>query len=126
VTACTDGTSPGPRSVRPGGRTIVSLCDALDLGTASALRQRLIEVLHRGTDLLILDLSHVPSCDAAGLAVLIGTQRRARQLGITMRLVAPSLPVDKALSSTGLRGNFTICSDLSGALVPERGEPAGL
>ena len=105
----TDGTVPGPRSAPPSGRIVVSLCDGLDLAAAPALRKRLTDVLHRGTDLLILDLSHVQSCDVAGLAVLIGTQRRARQLGITVRLVAPSLPVRKVLSSTGLDRSFTIC-----------------
>jgi anti-anti-sigma factor len=126
VTALTDATLPGPRSVPPGGRTTVILCDDLDFAAAPALRERLIDVLHRGTYLLILDLSHVLSCDAAGLAVLIGTQRRARLLGITMRLVAPSLPVSKVLGSTGLKRDFTICPDLSSALAPERHEPAGL
>ncbi len=126
MTAHTDGASPGPRSVPPSGHTIVSLCDDLDFAAAPALRERLIDVLHHGTDLLILDLSHVPSCDAAGLAVLIGTQRRARLLGITMRLVAPSLPVTKVLDSTGLKRAFTICSDLSFALARECHEPAGL
>jgi len=126
MTAHTDGASPGPRSVPPGGHIIVSLCDDLDFAAAPALRERLIDVLHRCTDLLILDLSHVPSCDAAGLAVLIGTQRRARLLGITMRLVAPSLPVTKVLDSTGLKRAFTICSDLSFALARECHEPARL
>jgi len=126
MTAHTDGASPGPRSVPPGGHTIVSLCDDLDFAAAPALRERLIDVLHRCTDLLILDLSHVPSCDAAGLAVLIGTQRRAGLLGITMRLVAPSLPVTKVLDSTGLKRAFTICSDLSFALARECHEPARL
>jgi len=125
MTAHTDGASPGPRSVPPGGHIIVSLCDDLDFAAAPALRERLIDVLHRCTDLLILDLSHVPSCDAAGLAVLIGTQRRAGLLGITMRLVAPSFPVSKVLGATGLERNFTVCSDLSGALAPERHEPTG-
>jgi anti-sigma B factor antagonist len=111
----TDGTLPGPRSAPPGGRTVVSLHDGLDLAAAPALRERLIDVLRRSADLLILDLSHVPSCDAAGLAVLIGTQRRARLRGITMRLVAPSLPVRKVMRSTGLDRSFTICPDLSKA-----------
>jgi anti-anti-sigma factor len=126
VTARTDGTAAGPRSVPRGGHIIVSLRDDLDFAAAPALRERLIDVLNGGADLLILDLSDVPSCDAAGLAVLIGTQRRARLLGISMRLVAPSLPVSKVLSSTGLERNFTICSDLSGALAPEPREPGGL
>jgi anti-anti-sigma factor len=125
VTGRNDGAFPGPRSVTPSGRTIVSLRDALDFAAAPALRERLIDVLHRGTSLLILDLSHVPSCDAAGLAVLIGTQRRARLVGITMRLVAPSLPVSGVLDATGLKRNFTICSDMSIALAWERRESAG-
>ena len=119
MTAPADGTLPGPRSAPSGGHTMVSLRDDLDFASAPALRERLIDELHRGTDLLILDLSHVRSCDTAGLAVLIGTQRRAGLLGITMRLVAPSLPVIKVLSSTGLDRSFTICSDLAGALATD-------
>jgi anti-anti-sigma factor len=126
VTACADGAFPGPRSVPPSGGTVVSLRDDLDFAAAPALRERLNHVLYRGTDLLILDLSQVPSCDTAGLAVLIGTQRRARLVGITMRLVAPSLPVTEVLDSTGLTRSFTIFPDLPGALARERDEPAGL
>jgi anti-anti-sigma factor len=120
-----DGLS-GPRSFRPSGRIIVTLRGDLDFAAAPALRERLIDVLHRGIDLLILDLSHVPSCDATGLAVLVATQRRAGLLGITMRLVAPSLPVSKFLGSTGLKRHFAICSELPGALATDRPEPAGL
>jgi anti-anti-sigma factor len=100
--------------------------DGLDLAAASELRERLIDVLHRGTDRLILDLSEVSSCDAAGLAVLIGTQRRARLLGVAMRLVAPSLAVRQVLRSTGLERSLTVCADRAAALLPEPQEPAGL
>lgn len=124
MSALIGGTFPAPRSVRPGSRTIVRLRGDLGFAAASALRERLIDVLHRGTDLLVLDLSDVSTCDAAGLAVLIATQRRARLLGVTMRLVAPSLPVSKVLSATGLSGNFMICSDMSDALAPDRHAPA--
>jgi anti-anti-sigma factor len=97
-------TPPAP----PSDRTVVRLTGGLDLAAAPALREQLIDVLHRGTGLLILDLSHVLSCDTAGLAVLIGTQRRARLLGTTVRLLAPSLPVTKVLRSTGLDRSFSI------------------
>jgi anti-sigma B factor antagonist len=90
------------------GRTVVKLNGSLDLSTAPAIREQLIDVLHRGTGLLILDLSNILSCDTAGLAVLIGTQRRARLLGTNMRLLAPSLPVTKVLRSTGLDRSFSI------------------
>ena len=91
-----------------GGCTIVRLCGALDIEVAPALRERLIDVLHRGPGLLVLDLSQVLSCDASGLAVLIGTQRRASLLGTKVRLLAPSLPVRKVLRSTGLDRSFSI------------------
>ena len=119
-----DGPLRQPRAVPPSGRTIVRLRGALDFDASPALRKRLIDVLHRGAGLLVLDLSHVSSCDASGLAVLIGTQRRARLLGIMVRLAAPSLPVTKVLRSTGLDRSFTIYPDLSGALASELDEPA--
>lgn len=95
-------------SAPPAGRIVVRLSGGLDFAAAPALREQLIDVLHRGTGLLILDLSNVLSCDTAGLAVLIGTQRRARLLGATMRLLAPSPPVTKVLHSNGLDRSFPI------------------
>jgi anti-sigma B factor antagonist len=118
-----NGSHPGagPRAAGP----VVRLRAALDVAGAPALRERLIGLLHPGMRLLVLDLSRVPSCDAAGLAVLVGTQRRARLLGIVVRLAAPSLPVATLLRLTGLERNLTICPDLSSALaaeLPQRAE----
>jgi anti-anti-sigma factor len=117
-------TSRGPRAAPHSGRAIVRVRGALDIDAAPALRERLIDVLHRGAGLLVLDLSQVLSCDPSGLAVLIGTQRRARLLGSVMRLAAPSPPAAKLLRLTGLDRSFTIYPDLSGALAPELDEPA--
>jgi anti-anti-sigma factor len=83
-----------------------------------------IDVLHRGASPLIIDLSRVPFADAAGLAVMIGTQRRARLLGSGMLLAAPSPPVAALLRSTGLHRHFTIYPDIPAALASERNEPA--
>jgi anti-anti-sigma factor len=44
----------------------------------------------------------VSFCDVAGLAVLIGTQRRATARGIIVRLAAPRPQVAKLLRITGL------------------------
>jgi anti-anti-sigma factor len=108
----------GPRAVRP-GRTIARLSGPLDSVAAKELRDRLIDVLHRGASPLIIDLSGVPSGDASGLAVLIGTQRRARLLGTEMLLAAPSPPVAELLRSTGLHRHFTIYPDVPAALASE-------
>ena len=120
----TSGRAGGrPEAGPPIARTVVRLQGALDFATVPALRERLIGLLQPGTRLLVLDLSRVSSCDSAGLAVLIGAQRRARVLGIVMRLAAPSVPVAKLLRLTGLDRNLTICPDLRGALAVEHPSP---
>ena len=115
---------PYQRSAPRGGRSIVRLCGALDAAAAQELRERLIDVLHRGASPLILDLTHVPTCDAAGLAVLIGTQRRARLLGSVVLLAAPCSSVAKILRSAGLHRRFAIYPDVPGALAALRHGPA--
>ena len=126
-------TSPGATSRLTGShpekglaaaRTVVRVRDALDAAAVPALRERLIGLLRPGMRLLVLDLSLVSSCDSAGLAVLIGAQRRAQVLGIVMRIAAPSVPVAKLLRLTGLDRSLTICPDLRGALAVGRHEPA--
>jgi anti-anti-sigma factor len=117
-------TGSRPEAGAPVARIVVRLRGALDVAAAPALRERLIGLLHPGMRLLVLDLSRVPSCDPAGLAVLIGTQHRARPLGIVVLLAAPTLPVARLLRLTGLDRSFTICPDLLGALAVERHEPA--
>ena len=97
-------------SAPPSARTVVKLSGGLDSVAAPALRERLIDALHHGTGTLMIDLSRVLSCDTSGLAVLIGTQRRARLLGTTICLLAPSPPVAKVLRSSGLDRNFSICA----------------
>jgi anti-anti-sigma factor len=113
-----------PEAGLPATGTVVRLRDALDVATAPALRERLIGLLRPGMRLLVLDMSRVPSCDSSGLAVLIGAQRRARQLGIVLRLAAPSPAVAKLLRLTGLDRSLTICPDLSSALAVDQPEPA--
>ncbi len=124
IGAASPHTGSHPGAGLAAARTIVRLRGALDVAAAPALRERLIGMLHPGMSLLVLDLSHVPSCDSAGLAILIGAQRRARLHGIVMRLAAPSLPVAKLLRHTGLDRSLTICPDLRSALAVERHEPA--
>lgn len=96
--------------------TIARLEGELDIATVPALRERLLGVLRPGVPLLIMDLSGVSFCDVAGLAVLIGTQRRAVAHGIIVRLAAPSPQAAKLLRITGLDRSFTICATLADAL----------
>ena len=98
--------------------TIARLHGELDIATAPALRERLVSMLRlrMPMPLLIFDLAEVWFCDAAGLAMLIGTQRRAASLGITLRLAAPRSQVAHVLHVTGLDRMLSIHPTVADAL----------
>jgi anti-anti-sigma factor len=88
------------------------------------LRERLTVLLQPGMGLLIFDLSDVSFCDAAGLAVLIGTQRRATAIGIALCLAAPRPQVTNILHVTGLDRALTIHPTRAAALAAASPMPA--
>jgi anti-sigma B factor antagonist len=90
------------------GVTIAELSGELDIAGAPALREQLLGLLRPGSSRLVIDLSKVSHCDASGLAVLIGTGRRARLLGGFLRLAAVSPQVDQGLQTTGLRQHLCV------------------
>ncbi|TMR98937.1 STAS domain-containing protein [Nonomuraea basaltis] len=90
----------------PSTPTVVELTGEIDIFTSPTLRRRLLAALRQSTDLLILDLSRVTFCDSSGLAVLVGVQRRARSMGITVALTAPRPYMSELLRSTGLDRQF--------------------
>jgi anti-anti-sigma factor len=91
-----------------GGITIAELSGELDIACAPALREQLLGLLRPGASRLVIDLSKVSYCDARGLAVLIGTGRRARLLGGFLRLAAVSPQVGQMLHITGLRQHLGV------------------
>ncbi|MEU6789947.1 STAS domain-containing protein [Nonomuraea angiospora] len=86
----------------PSRPTTVHLSGEIDIFTSAALRGQLMDALHHSTSLLVLDLSEVTFCDAGGLGVLVGVQRRARLMGITLALTAPRPFMSRLLRITGL------------------------
>ena len=105
--------------LRRPAHTIARLRGDLDIATAPALRERLAGLLRlrMPMPLLVLDLAEVWFCDAAGLAVLVGTQRRATSLGTTLRLAAPRSQVARVLRATGLDRSFSIHATVADALA---------
>lgn len=91
-----------------GGITIAGLSGELDIACAPALREQLLGLLRPGASRLVIDMSKVSYCDARGLAVLIGTGRRARLLGGFLRLAAVSPQVGQMLHITGLHQHLGV------------------
>ncbi|MFI6739141.1 STAS domain-containing protein [Nonomuraea sp. NPDC050451] len=91
--------SAGPRNRQP---TTVRLSGEIDIFTSKALRQQLLNALRHSIGPLVIDLSQVSFCDASGLAVLVGIQRRASARGISLALTAPQPYTSRLLHITGL------------------------
>jgi anti-sigma B factor antagonist len=98
------------------GYVISALSGELGIASAPALRKQLLSLL-RAASQLIIDLSAVEHADASGLAVLMGGRRRARLLGGSLRLAAPSPEVASVLSATGMNQHFDIYPTVRAAII---------
>ena len=84
------------------GWVVAVLSGGLDGARAPAVREQLLRMLRPAASRLVLDLSLVSHVDAVGLAVLVGTERRARLLGGSLRLAAVKPAVGLAVRAAGL------------------------
>lgn len=99
------------------GYIVAVLTGALDITAAPALRERFLWLLRPATSRLVIDLSAVSHADASGLAVLVGTGRRAQLLGGSLRLAAPTPAMAKALSAAGLDMQLDIFPTVQSAVT---------
>lgn len=111
-----------------GDYTVVAISGELDIANTYALREWLLDVLHRNGSRLVLDLSGVSFCDARGLAALVATRRRADLLGGALRLAGPRPQLLKILRLTGLHRHLatypTVAAACMSPAAARRPEPA--
>jgi anti-anti-sigma factor len=84
------------------GYLVAVLSGGLDATCVPSVREHLLRLLRPAASRLVLDLSMVTHIDPSGLAVLIGTERRARLLGGSLRLAAARPAVSMAVRGAGL------------------------
>ena len=114
-------TSPTDR----GGYAIAALSGDLGIASAPALHEQLRSLL-RAASQLIIDLSAVEHADARGLAVLVGSGYRARLLGGSLRLAAPSPEVARILSATGMNKHLDIFPTVRAAITGQPRQPEAI
>jgi anti-anti-sigma factor len=104
------------------GYQVAVISGLLDITRAPALREPLLRLLRPAASSLVLDLSLVSHIDASGLAVLVGTERRARLLGGSLRLAAVRPAVSLAVRAAGLDRLLEIFPTVQSAVhSPARG-----
>jgi anti-anti-sigma factor len=108
-----------------GGYVIAALSGELGIASAPALREQLRNLL-RAASHLIIDLTAVERADASGLAVLVGSRSRARLLGGSLRLAAPSPEVARVLSATGMNQHLDIFPTVRAAITGQPRLPAAI
>lgn len=104
---------------------VITLGGQLDTASSPALREELLNLLHPGVGLLVLDLSAIQHADTSGLAVLIGCQHRTALLGGTLRLAAPGPAVAGVLEATGISRHLDIYPTIQAAIAGRGSAIAG-
>lgn len=94
-----------------GTTTVVSVRGDVDVATSPQLRAELQSAIDGGAEEVVVDVSEMDFIDSAGLGVLIGALKRAREANarLVLRGVQPS--PRKVLGITGLDEMFTIEGD---------------
>ena len=99
-----------------GGLPVFAISGSLDIATSPTVRAALSEAAERGNHDLVVDLTNVEFLDSTGLGALIGAQRRAKEVGGHVRLVAKEGQILRLLRITGLLKVFAVYADLDAAL----------
>ncbi|MDQ1437653.1 MAG: anti-sigma factor antagonist [Acidimicrobiaceae bacterium] len=74
----------------------------LDVATAPAFRQMLMDAVNQEPDCVIVDLSGVTFIDSTALGVIVGASKRARLMQVDVVLDHPSPSIRKVLEITGM------------------------
>ncbi|MFJ2003891.1 STAS domain-containing protein [Streptomyces chartreusis] len=82
--------------------SVVTVVGELDVYTAPALRELLIELQHHGRVFLVLDMTAVGYLDSTGLGVVLGGMRRVSAHDGRMALVVPEGGIAKIFRITGM------------------------
>ncbi|BDE06452.1 anti-sigma-B factor antagonist [Vulcanimicrobium alpinum] len=98
------------------GLHVFELAGSLDIATSPSVRAALTDASERGDHRLIVDLTKVEFLDSTGLGALIGGQRRAKEFGGEVRLVAKEGQILRLLRITGLLKVFAVYPRLDDAV----------
>jgi anti-sigma B factor antagonist len=97
---------------------VFELTGSLDIATSPTVRAALTSASERGSHRLIVDLTRVDFLDSTGLGALIGAQRRAKEFGGEVRLVAKEGQILRLLRITGLLAKvFAVYPTLDAAVA---------
>ena len=93
-----------------GDWSVVHVVGEVDLATAPKFRSELVSAGRDG-DFLAIDLTECSFIDSVGIGLLVGANRRSRESGGTLTVVA-SGPVRQLLDRCGVGGVFAVVESI--------------
>lgn len=104
-------------SRREGEETaVISLVGEVDVANTAQVREAALGLLSGGIKRLIIDLSGTEYMDSAGLGLLIGIQRRLREVGGALGLAGVRAQVKRVFDVTKLNQILAIYGDVETAV----------
>ena len=70
-----------------GGRVILDLAGDVDMHSSPALREELLKVVNRGSDVVVINLQDVEFMDSSGLATLVEALQLTRKQKSKLKLI---------------------------------------
>ena len=112
------------RTLPADGVTVLELEGEVDMHTAPAFKDALLEAIDDGAQRIVVDACKVTLMDSTGLGVLVSGQRRLSPVGGSLA-VACSGRVGRLLEITGLHHVFTLHASREEALRAVQSGAAG-
>lgn len=99
------------------GWTVVAIHGELDIASAPAFRERLIDIVNdRGVN-LVLDLDGIDFLDSTGLGVIVGALKRVRTQDGDLRIVCSQPRIRRLFEITGLDRAMPLLDSLDAAVA---------
>jgi anti-sigma B factor antagonist len=101
---------------------VIKVGGEVDINTAPALKQRIVEIIEEDKQHIIVDFSEATFIDSTTLGILVGGVKRLRPSGGWLSLVCTDENILKVLHITGLDQIFPIESSIEAALSAQAGK----
>ena len=102
------------------GCTVVAVRGEVDLATAPALKNRLLELVADGKTEIVVDLTDTDFLDSTGLGAVVAAYKRVRAHDGHLRLVATSARVKRVFEITNLDRVVPICATVEEACASKQ------
>jgi len=103
---------------------VVEVRGEVDVHSAPQLRDRLIEVIDDGNNVVLVDLSGLAFIDSTGLGALVEAMKHAKSKQSSLRIVCAVERVLRLFRITGLHAIFAIYPTIQAAIVGDESSTA--